>query len=167
MTIEDLGNLGELIGSVALLISLIYVAIEIRKNTEAARTSTYQSVVSDFGSFTQTVITTPGLSSLLAAGQEDYENLDSDQKARVSQLFFVCYHYFENMYYQARKGYLEDDVWLGWKRLMLSYHARPGYQAWWNLRRHVFSESFAEFMDTEQLDIPVASYHEVVHKSGT
>jgi hypothetical protein len=30
------------------------------------------------------------------------------------------------MYYQYKKGYLEDEVWTGWKRLMLSYHARPG-----------------------------------------
>ena len=165
MSIEDLGNLGELLGSIALLISLIYVAIEIRKNTETARTSTYQSVVSDFGSLNHTIVSTPGLSSLLVRAQEDFESLNEDEKAQISQLFFACYHNFENMYYQARKGYLEDDVWLGWKRLMLTYHQRPGYRSWWELRRHVFSESFADFLDTEQLDTPVATYHEVVHKA--
>ena len=167
LSIEDLGNLGELIGSIALLISLIYVGIEIRKNTDTARTSTYQSIVSDFGSLNQTIISTPGMSALVVKAQEDFDSLSEDEKAQISQLFFFLYHSFENMYYQARKGYLEDDVWLGWKRLILTYHQRPGHRSWWNLRRHVFSESFANFLETEKLDVPVASYHDVVHKADS
>ena len=44
MTIDELGSLGEFIGSIIVLISLVYLALEIRSNTETARTSTYQAV---------------------------------------------------------------------------------------------------------------------------
>jgi len=47
---------------------------------------------------------------------EKFGDLDVSEKARVSQLFFATFHNFENMYYQNRKGYLEEDVWLGWKQ---------------------------------------------------
>ncbi len=35
MTIQDLGALGELIGSVALLVTLVYLTLQTRQNTKA------------------------------------------------------------------------------------------------------------------------------------
>jgi hypothetical protein len=128
VSIEELGSIGDFVGSIAVLISLVYLAVQVKGNTEAARTSTYQAIVSEFGAFNRSMAGTPGLSTLFGDALEDFESLSTDDKARMSQLFFVCFHNFENMYYQYRKGYLEDDVWLGWKRLMLTHHSRPGFQ---------------------------------------
>ncbi len=161
MTISDLGNIGEFLGSIAVLISLIYLAIQVKSSTEATKMSTYQSVVSDFGALNRSMAGTPDLSILFVNAMEDFHTLNADEKARVSQLFFVAFHYFENMYYQNQKGYLEDDVWLGWKRLMLTYYSRPGFQTWWSIRRDVFSASFAVFLETSEIDKPVASYFDV------
>jgi len=161
MTLNELGTIGEIISSIGVIVSLVYLAVQIRKNTETERTSTYQSVVSDFGSLNRTMASNAELSCLYVKAMEKFGDLDSDEKARVSQLFFATFHYFENMYYQYRKGYLEEDVWCGWKRLMLTYYASPGFQTWWSVRRVVFSESFGEFLDTSELDIDVASYKDV------
>jgi hypothetical protein len=161
MTLNELGNIGEIVSSIGVIVSLVYVAVQIRKNTETERTSTYQSVVSDFGSLNQTMSNNAELSYLYVKAMENFVDLKSDEKARVSQLFFVTFHYFENMYYQYRKGYLEEDVWRGWKRLMLTYYARPGFQTWWSVRRVVYSESFGGFLEASELDIEVASYKDV------
>jgi hypothetical protein len=161
MNWEAIGAASELVGAVAVVVSLLYLAIQIKGNTESARTSTYQSVVSEFGTLNRAMASTPDLSMLYAQAMEDFESLSPEDKARCSQLFFVSFHNFENMYYQYKKGYLEDDVWVGWRRLMLAYHARPGFQVWWSFRSEVFSKSFVDFLSTEELDIPVASYHDI------
>ena len=161
MTLNELGNIGEFISSIGVIVSLIYLAVQIRKNTDTERTSTYQSVVSDFGSLNQTMSSNAKLSCLYVKGMENFAELDADEKARISQLFFATFHYFENMYYQYRKGYLEEDVWRGWKRLMLTYYARPGFQTWWSIRRDVFSDSFGEFLETSEPDKHIASYSDV------
>ena len=161
MTLDQFANIGEIIGSVAVIISIVYLAIQIRTNTEAERTSTYQAVVSDFGALNNTMASTPELSHMFVEAMEDYHQLSSDEKARISQLFFQCFHYFENMFYQHRKGYLDEEVWTGWKRLMLTYYARPGFQTWWEHRRDVYSESFACFLETEKLDRKIPSYQEI------
>lgn len=161
MSISDLGALGEIIGAIAVIISLIYLAVQVRKNTETERTSTYQAVVSDFGALNRTMSSTPDLSILFVTAMEKFGDLDAGEKARVSQLFFATFHYFENMYYQNRKGYLEEDVWLGWKRLMLTYYSRPGFQSWWKIRRDVYSSSFATFLETSKPDKLIASYYDV------
>jgi hypothetical protein len=41
MNVGELANYAEIIGGVAVLISLIYVAIQIRQNTAVVRTSNY------------------------------------------------------------------------------------------------------------------------------
>ena len=161
MLLSDLGNLGEMISGVAVVISLVYLAIQVRKNTETERTSTYQAVVSDFGSLNRTMSSTPDLSILYVKAMENFGDLDASEKARVSQLFFATFHYFENMYYQHRKGYLEEDVWLGWKRLMLTYYSRPGFRSWWSIRRDVYSRSFGTFLETSKPDKIIPSYYDV------
>lgn len=168
MSIEELGSVGEFLSSIAVLVSLIYLAIQIRRSTEAARTSTYQSVVSDFGALNRAMASEPELSILFVNAMEDFDSLSAVEKARVSQLYFAVFHYFENMYYQYQKGYLESEVWQGWERLMLTYHSRPGFQSWWILRHDVFSKSFVDFLRTTKLDKPVASYYEITQvKRGT
>jgi hypothetical protein len=167
MTLEQFASIGEIISGIAVIISLIYLAIQIRTNTEAERSATYQSIVSDFGALNNTMASTPELSQLFVGAMEDYHQLSSDQKARISQLFFQCFRYFENMFYQHKKGYLDEEVWTGWKRLMLTYYSRPGFQTWWGHRRDVFSEPFAIFLETEKLDRKIASYHEISNLKPT
>ncbi|MGI9245392.1 MAG: hypothetical protein ACR2I8_01605 [Steroidobacteraceae bacterium] len=164
MSLEELGSIGELISSIAVVISLVYLAIQLRSSTDTARTSTYQAVVAEFGALNRAMASTKNLSAMFAAALEDYDALDTSDRETISQLLLVAFQNFENMYYQYRKGYLEDDVWIGWKRLMLTYHSRPGFQAWWKMRRDVFSPSFVEFLATEVLDRSIPSYWGVSEK---
>ena len=161
MTLEDLGNIGEFVGAVGVVVSLVYLSIQIRRGTDTQRTSTYESVVSDFAAINRTMASDPDLAILYVRAMEDFDSLDATQKARVSQLFFATFHSFENMYYQHKKGFLETDVWLGWQRLMLTYYSRDGFQVWWKFRRDVFSSNFAAFLESEHADIVVPSYYDV------
>ena len=44
MTIQDLGSLGELIAAVATVATLVYLAIQLKQNTLALRSQTFQPV---------------------------------------------------------------------------------------------------------------------------
>jgi hypothetical protein len=45
MSLEDLGNIGEFVAAVAVVVSLVYVAVQIRQNTRSVRASSYQVAV--------------------------------------------------------------------------------------------------------------------------
>ena len=51
MNLNDLANLGQIIGAIAVVISLIYVALSIRQNTNAVRAATAQSLHEHFASW--------------------------------------------------------------------------------------------------------------------
>jgi hypothetical protein len=171
VNLAELASIGEIVSSIAVIISLVYLAMQIRQNTEAERTSTYQSIVSDFGALNNNMASTPELSDMFVRGLENFEQFNPDERARISQSFFQCFRYFENMFYQHHKGYLDEDIWVGWKRLILTYYSRPGFQTWWEFRKDVYSRPFVDFLATEQLDIPIPSYYDLSNtgpkQSGT
>ena len=45
MTLQDLGAIGEFIGGIAVVITLVYLAVSIRQNTKSVRASTYQAIL--------------------------------------------------------------------------------------------------------------------------
>jgi len=49
MSIQHLGAISELLSSVAVIVSLVYLAVQVRRNAEATRSSTYQAIVAEFG----------------------------------------------------------------------------------------------------------------------
>jgi len=73
MSLEALGNLGEFVSSIAVLVSLVYLAIQIKKSTETERTSTYRSIVCDFGQVNQILASDPNLNLLYARALEDFD----------------------------------------------------------------------------------------------
>jgi hypothetical protein len=165
MTLGDLADIGELVSSVAVIISLVYLAMQVRSNTETSRTTTYQAIVSDFGAVNSSVASSPELSGIFSEALERYQDLEPNDQARMSQLFYMTFRCFENIFYQHRKGYLEEELWIGWARLMVTYFRRPGFQAWWRLRRDVFSDKFAKFLESAGPGLLVASYHDVTHQA--
>jgi len=51
MTIQDLGNIGELVAAIATVATLVYLAIQIRSNTIAVRSAAAQSVHEAFATW--------------------------------------------------------------------------------------------------------------------
>ncbi len=43
MTLSDLANIAEIVGGIAVVFSLIYLAVQVRQNTNSVRNSTLQS----------------------------------------------------------------------------------------------------------------------------
>jgi hypothetical protein len=167
VNLDDIGNLAELIAAIGVMISLIYLAIQIRRSSETERMATYRAIVSDFGSLNQSIASDPELALLFAQGLESYGELNEAEKARLSQYFYSVFRYFENMFYQHDKGYLEQSVWQGWARMMLTYFNRPGFQVWWRQRRLVFDPSFVRYLETTKPDVELISYFALANPEST
>jgi hypothetical protein len=70
MNLNDLANLGQIIGAIAVVVSLIYVALQIRQNTNAIRSAAAQTVHEHFATWYRLVAADPGLSQIVVNGCE-------------------------------------------------------------------------------------------------
>jgi hypothetical protein len=149
MSLEDLGNIGEFVAAVGVIISLIYLAVQIRQNTASVRTSTHQQIVSVFSSLNAIVGSNRETGWLYMRGLQDPDELTEEEAAQFTWLFLSAIRIYENIFYQRRAGALDDPVWLSWVQSMKVILGSPGGRAWWEPRRFLFHDEFCRFVEAD------------------
>jgi len=89
MTLSELSDLAQVLGSLGVIISLIFVALELRKNTAQSRLANYGDMVDRFISV-YGMTTDLELARLVANGRKSYANLSDEEKISFG-------HYLENV----------------------------------------------------------------------
>lgn len=147
MTLEDLANVGELIGGIAVVASLIYLAIQIRQNTASVRSATH-ATNTDIWTSMLIQVASPQFNEAYLHGSSGNPDLKPHQFLQfylINRALFVA---FENQFYQYSHGTLDPEIYMGYERSfknqLLSF---PGFQIYWQLTRHEFTPEFAARVD--------------------
>ena len=97
--LDELGNLGDFIGGVAVLVTLVYVAIQIRQNTaqlkiggEIARTDTYARSVESFSEFRSLLISDSEMADIYLRGCRDMGSLSPVERLRFYLILQQVFH---------------------------------------------------------------------------
>jgi hypothetical protein len=149
MNLTDLANLGQVIGAVAVVISLIYVAYQIRQNTNAVRAATAQSVHEHFANWYHLLASDGELSAVLIAGLQDYASLSEKDKGRFIATFMAFLSYSQNAFLKWRQGLLAPSLWAGWEQIIMNFTGSPGGRAFWKERAYLFGEDFRRHVEDD------------------
>jgi hypothetical protein len=147
MNLNDLANLGQIIGALAVVISLFYVAYQIRQNTGAIRAATAQSVHEHFASWYHLLAADGELSQVVIAGLKDYASLSEKDKARFVATFMAFLSYSQNAFMKWRQGLLAPSLWMGWELLIMNLVSAPGGKEFWKERSYLFGEEFRRHIE--------------------
>ena len=151
MSIQDLGSLGELIGAVAVVVSLIYLAIQIRHNTQSVRSSAVQASVRDTTEIIDILVRDPELTRIWYDGIHDFESLSTEERRRFALYMNTVLRRLENLLYQTHHGALDPESWEGARANFGNTFSHPGTIAWWKRARHLFNRQLQEFVEGELL----------------
>ncbi len=154
MTLSDLANIGQVVASVAVIASLMFVGLQIRQNTKANRASTLQ-MNADYWLTYLTTLADSRFSVLYSKGALGRKDLDGEQ---FGQFFFLCRATFmgcENQHYQYRTGLLDEDAYRGYQATIREQIAAfPGVRAMWQLVKHTYGTEFVKFLDVQIAKTP-------------
>ena len=147
LTLSQLADLGELIGGLAVVASLVYLALQIRQNTRTVRGSTLH-LNTDLWASLFLRLAEPDIARAYVAGMAGRPDM---KPLHYTQFFFICRAMFlgyENQYYQVRQGVLDRETYEAYQRAIATqFLAFPGFRIWWQQSRSVFSPAFAEHID--------------------
>ena len=152
MNMENLANYADVIGGVAVIVSLIYVGIQIRRNTKSSRSQANQSAHESLANVSLEISKNAEFSRLVRKGMVSFETMSEDEKFRFMMLMITVFRRYENIFYQYNNGFLEEDLWEGYKQSILLYLYTCGGQAFWSLRRIHFSKVFRDYVDSTSPD---------------
>jgi putative salt-induced outer membrane protein YdiY len=82
--LESLANLGEIIGAVTVVVSLIYLAVQVRQNTQAQQTENFSRALDRVASIQATLSQDPEMSVIFSKGVSDPSDLTSRERMQFT-----------------------------------------------------------------------------------
>jgi len=110
MTLQDLGNLGEFVGALAVVISLLYLAFQIRQNTRALHSSSYSQTVEQGWLVNLAIAQDADLARIFADLSEGHP-LDPPDELRLNAALDDAFFSMENLFRQYERGLVDADMW--------------------------------------------------------
>lgn len=143
-----LGAIGQIVGAIAVVASLVYVAAQIRLNTSAIKAETAREVVAAVRSINSQISGDAELNRIFMTWLEDPDALAREEYARGVHVAHNLLRTVEDAHAQYLRGNLERETWVGWDRMFADYLSSPGIQAYWALRSDIYSAPFREYMNS-------------------
>jgi hypothetical protein len=155
MSLEDLGNIGEFVAAVGVIISLIYLALQIRQNTAQIEQNTrslkagaYQAVAADAALRNNVIIENQDVAAIVRRGLSG-EDLSPDEGIRFQLLLTGIFRYFDSIHYQHSQGMLDEEQWYAYCVSIRRRLQQAPVRLWWRFSRDVFSASFRKHVEKE------------------
>jgi hypothetical protein len=143
-TLEALGNLGEFVGAVGVVVSLVYLGLQLRQNTSSVRASSFNSMIQNSIRLLEHTFADSEFAGLLARAERDPADLSLEERVRWDAYMTAVFRHFGNLVYQNRVGALDAQMWESYRKDLKEHLRSPHWAAWFRDRQVVFSESLVE-----------------------
>ncbi|MGI9204461.1 MAG: hypothetical protein ACR2Q3_10650 [Woeseiaceae bacterium] len=154
MNWEAIGALGELIGAGAVVISLIYLAIQIRGQNSEARIAGMHAVSQGFRDGIGSLAEIPHVASVWIKSNEDLASLTDEELVQMFAVAQRNFRVWEEAFRLYRHQRLDEDIWEGITSQYVSFLAHRGFKYVWEFRREHYSKGFRDFVD----NLPASDY---------
>ena len=126
MNWDAIGAIGELLGAAAVLFTLIYLAVQIRQNTSAVATATYESTMTGFNDINIVVAGNPALASLLDRGCQNPDSLNSEEIVQFNFLLRCYSNQWWKLFKLYERGSLPAAEWSIFAKEAAQFLEQPG-----------------------------------------
>ena len=156
MSLSDLASVGSLVSGVAVLVSLIYLSLQIRqaeRNQRALMQQGRANRVSD----SALRLAEPGMSLVFNKGRSGDDNLTSEE---ISQFMNICRAAFlsaEDSLLHHLSGQLDGAAFGSFLAGAKSIFQSPGLRAAWCLSSQQYGSEFREFMNKLMTETSLAA----------
>ncbi|MBT7953009.1 MAG: hypothetical protein HN764_15380 [Gammaproteobacteria bacterium] len=139
LTLEQVYYVGELVGVVIVVVSLIYVGRQLSQNNRSQRIAAIQS---HNDTYRQNLSLLADHSEAWIAGLTDFSNLDAPKQIEFAMVIQCIFRHIEQSYFMVTEGVLKECTYLATVSNSNNIMAYPGAKDWWLSRRSYFNEEF-------------------------
>ncbi len=142
-----LGNFGEFVGAIAVVLTLIYLTTQIRQNTTALRSAAAQDVQHNFAAWYVSTQGDPSLLSISVKGMKDLASLSEIEKPQFTAQFMAFCSHVQDAFYKWQEGSLSPELWRGWEFVAMNFLSTPGGKDLWDERDYTFADAFQAYVN--------------------
>ncbi len=147
MTLNELGSLGEFISGLAVVVTLVYLAVQIRHNTRAVRSSMHQDMIESTLRIAESLSDNENVGRIVLKADEDYDSLTREERIRFEAYAERVFGNFESVFYSYRNSMIEEDLWESWESSYLADISRISMRRFWQEERPQHLRDLMDFVD--------------------
>jgi len=142
MNWDAVAAIAELIASAGVIVSLVYLAIQIRRQTSENLLSASHELASQLNYIWSGVTDNAEFAALYYKGIKDFNSLDSVEKVRISAFFGRMMRLLESMYSRHLLKQIDPAIWPAIEVTCRELSCYAGFQDWWASTSHWFTDEF-------------------------
>ena len=151
MTLDILGNLGEFVGAIGVVLSLLLVARQMkrgveqtRRHTRSVRAAAFNSMVENSIRLLEHTFRDSELADFLARAARDPDGLTPGQRLRWDAYMTAIFRHFGNLMYQWETGAMEEKMWQSYRRSFKDHLEEEAWMTWYLDHPHLFDQRLAD-----------------------
>ena len=157
LQLSEWAAFAEIIGTVGIVLSLVFVGIQVRDNTRATQAASFQAAAEFDHQLLLTVGSDPDTAAAFSTYIRAPESLSGDKDIQGRYLFGAVLRNLENFYIQNHLGTLSPASWETRRNLFDVIAKSPGYAAFLrSSTARTMSGEFVEYMDELRSGVPSA-----------
>src|SRR4051812_29581592 len=130
---NEVSALSQMIGSIAVVFSVLYLAIQVHRSTRVAKLAAQDSAATALREVTKPFAENAELARVWRIGLEDLSALSAEEQARFFHSTYQFLKAFETIHFHHIYGLMDTQIWQGWYGLLQHYIASPGIAHYWTL----------------------------------
>ncbi len=142
-----IGALGEIIGAGAVVISIVYLAIQIRGQNSEARAAGMHAVSQGFRDGIASLAEIPHVAKIWIKSNKDPSSLTDEELVQMFAVAQRNFRVWEEAFRLHRSGRLDEEIWDGITKQYASFLAHRGFKYVWEFRGQYYSQEFRVFVD--------------------
>ena len=157
ISIDAIVNTAEIVGGVAVIASLLFVARQMRENNESSREANYIQVMQHNKDMGRLIGSDVEMANLYRRGCEDFIALNPDERWQFGSLMMAMFCDFNQQHTLYNQQRLDQQFWDAIEYNMKYYLDRRGVRDWWRYQPFQFDLNFVKYVDAY---LDALNYHE-------
>ena len=145
---DSVALFSQIISALAVVISFIYLTIQIKDNTKALQNQSHYNALSLAEAPIVMTVDNAELARIVEMGYINPDSLKSVEKLRFYDHQFLSFNGWEYLYYAHQSESIPENLWLGADGYFSELiYTKPGLKIFWSEYKHAFAEPFNSYVE--------------------
>ena len=140
--LAEVAQIAEIVAAVAVVVSLVYVGMEVRSNTSAVRGAAMQAIATTDADALMTVAADADLSEIIRVGQLNPSGLTEADAFRYRTFMRQFWLSFQNIFQQSELGLIDKSVWQSYLSVICGMWSQTGTRETWSQHVDILEDDF-------------------------
>jgi hypothetical protein len=148
MNWEAIGAVAEVVGAAGVIVSLLYLAVQIRNQNRQARVELVNELARQRNEYSGGVADNNELAEIWFRGLAEYRDLPEIQRVRFSAHIARMVRVMDSLYQHRTEDQFRGENWEAFDYYIRDVFRHAGVQQWWQTRSHFYTSSFQTHVET-------------------